>query len=99
MGGLIRGIRKAQPPKDVSPEGQQPRPLQKAERDLNHPTLVAARAAAIDEERTRLEQRFKKTASRSDREAIAAARLRADPLPDFVSIRVGWLRKTLRAGS
>jgi len=30
----MRGIRKAQPPRDVSRDGQQPRPLQKAERDF-----------------------------------------------------------------
>lgn len=66
--------------------------------NLNHPTLVAARAAVIDEERSRLERRFRNTASRSEREAIAAERLRDDPLPTFVSIRVGWLRKTLGVG-
>ncbi|WP_295437356.1 hypothetical protein [uncultured Thiodictyon sp.] len=66
--------------------------------NLNHPALVAARAAVIDEERTRLERRFKKTVSRSEREAIAAERLGNYPLPEFVSIRVRWLRKTLGTG-
>ncbi len=67
--------------------------------NLNYPALTAARSAAIDSERTRLEGRFKnKTASRFEREAVAFNHLGADRLPEFVSIRVGWLRKTLGLG-
>jgi uncharacterized protein (TIGR02646 family) len=67
--------------------------------NLNHPALVAARAASVDSERDRLERRFKdRTASRFEREAIADERLRGDQLPEFVSIRVGWLRKMLGKG-
>lgn len=67
--------------------------------NLNHPALRDARAAAIDAERARLAGRFRnKRAMQSDREAIATMHLGADPLPDFVSIRVGWLRRTLGAG-
>jgi uncharacterized protein (TIGR02646 family) len=67
--------------------------------NLNHPALIEARRAAIDSERTRLERRFEnRRASRSEREAVATERLGGDTLPEFVSIRVGWLRKTLGVG-
>ena len=66
---------------------------------LNDPALVAARAAAIDSERTRLQRRFRDTtASRGEREEIASEMLVAERLPDFVSIRVAWLRKMLGTG-
>ena len=41
LGGLMRGLRKPRPPKDVSPHGQPPRSLQQAERDF----LAALRSA------------------------------------------------------
>jgi len=67
--------------------------------NLNHPALIAARAAAIDSERTRLKRRFEnRMASRSERKVIAAKHFGNHPLPEFVSIRVAWLRKTLGAG-
>ena len=67
--------------------------------NLNHPPLRAARAAAIDAERARLDGRFRnKAATQSDREMVATEHLGADPLPEFVSIRVAWLRRTLGAG-
>ncbi len=66
---------------------------------LNDPALVAARAAVIDRERTRLERDYKnKTAPKSERAQRAGDLLKKDPLPSFVSIRVAWLRKTLGKG-
>ncbi|MCP4594241.1 MAG: hypothetical protein GY842_26220 [bacterium] len=67
--------------------------------NLSHPALVAARAAAIDSERTRLERDFPgTTATRAEREERANALLAKNPLPPFVSIRAAWLRKTLGRG-
>jgi uncharacterized protein (TIGR02646 family) len=67
--------------------------------NLNHPALVAARAAALDSERTRLERDFEGiTASRETREERAHEMLGQNPLPTFVSIRVSWLRKRLGRG-
>lgn len=67
--------------------------------NLNHPTLVAARAAALDSERTRLQKEFEtRTASRDDRAERASGLVAGNPLPQFVSIRVAWLKKTLGKG-
>jgi uncharacterized protein (TIGR02646 family) len=67
--------------------------------NLNHPALVAARAAALDSERTRLERDFENsTASREDRDQRAKEMLSKNPLAAFVSIRVAWLRKRLGRG-
>jgi hypothetical protein len=67
--------------------------------NLNHPALVAARAAALDGERTRLERDFgDRTATRDDRQHRADEMLDENPLPPFVSIRVAWLRKRLGRG-
>jgi uncharacterized protein (TIGR02646 family) len=67
--------------------------------NLNHPTLVAARAAALDSERTRLQREFEaRTASRDDRDQRARALVAGDSLPQFVSIRVAWLKKMLGKG-
>ena len=67
--------------------------------NLNHPALVAARAAALDSERTRLERDFKnRTASRDSRDERANEILAQDTFPGFVSIRVAWLRKRLGRG-
>ena len=64
--------------------------------NLNHPKLVAARKAAIDSERTRLERDYKnQTVGRPEREARANQLLQEDPLKDFVSVRVQWLRRSL----
>ncbi len=64
--------------------------------NLNHPALVAARAAAVDSERSRTERDFKdKTATREDRERRAAALANTSKLPEYVSIRVGWLNRSL----
>lgn len=66
---------------------------------LNDPALVAARAAAIDSERTRLARDYKnKTAPRSDRVRRAEELLKKHPLPPFVSSRVAWLRRALGKG-
>ncbi len=73
--------------------------VRKAILNLNTPALVAARAAAIDSMKTRLGKQFKgKTASRADREQMADDLLLGEKLPPFVSIRVGYLRKTLGKG-
>lgn len=64
--------------------------------NLNHPKLVAARIAALDNERTKLERQHKdKTATREEREARKTALHREQPLPEFVSIRARWLERSL----
>jgi uncharacterized protein (TIGR02646 family) len=67
--------------------------------NLNHPTLVAARAAALDSERTRLQRDFEaRTASRDERAERANILVTGNPLPPFVSIRATWLRRMLGRG-
>lgn len=67
--------------------------------NLNHPALVAARKAAIDSEKTRIEKDFAgKTAMPSDRERRAAELLAEDPLRPFVSARTCYLRRRLGKG-
>ena len=67
--------------------------------NLNHPALVAARAAAVDGERMRMEKDFRnRTATRDQREERASALLGRGQLPAFVSIRVAWLRRMLGRG-
>ena len=67
--------------------------------NLNHPALVEARAAAIDAEKKRIEKEFAgKRATLEDREQHAMTLLAKNPLPDFVSVRVAWLRKFLGRG-
>ena len=62
--------------------------------NLNHPALVAARAAAVDGERMRMEKDFRnRTATRDQREERASQLLARGQLPPFVSIRVAWLRR------
>jgi uncharacterized protein (TIGR02646 family) len=67
--------------------------------NLNHPSLVAARRAALDSEMERLERDFQnRLASKEKREEIAAKMLKRIAFPAFVSIRVAWLRKRLGKG-
>jgi hypothetical protein len=67
--------------------------------NLNHQALVAARAAALDVERTRVETPFRnRHASREERARLADALLARDRFPSFVSIRAAWLRKQLGRG-
>lgn len=67
--------------------------------NLNHPALVAARKAEVDSEMDRLRRDFEgKHATDEDRERRATALLHQTPLPQFVSIRVSWLRKQLGKG-
>ena len=67
--------------------------------NLNHPALVAARAAAVDRERSRMERVFKnRTATTRQRNAWATLLLGKDLRPAFVSIRVAWLRKEVGWG-
>lgn len=67
--------------------------------NLNHPTLVAARRAAMDGERTRLGRGLGQGAiSTEDRVARADSLLGRDLCPPFVSIRVSWLRRSLGRG-
>ena len=64
----------------------------KAILNLNHPSLVAARATTLDSERTKMQKAFKgKTASRDERVERANALAASNPLPQFVSISVAWL--------
>ena len=67
--------------------------------NLNDPALVKARVAAVRGERKRMERDYRnRTATRDQREERAAQLLDRDQLPEFVSIRVAWLRKTLGRG-
>ncbi len=67
--------------------------------NLNDPALVKARAAAVRGERKRMERDSRnRTATRDDREERASRLLGRDQLPEFVSIRVAWLRKRLGRG-
>lgn len=64
--------------------------------NLNHPALVAARVAALDSERSRLERDHKdRTASREERVTRAAELVKEQPLREFISIRVRWLERSL----
>lgn len=64
--------------------------------NLNHPALVAARAAAVDSERSRLERDFPdRTAGKDAREQRATTLADEEDLAEYVSIRIGWLRRTL----
>lgn len=67
--------------------------------NLNHPALVAARAAEIDVERARMERALETgIATRNERDERAAGLLDRDRRPAFVSIRVAWLRRRLGEG-
>jgi hypothetical protein len=67
--------------------------------NLSHPALVAARAAAVDGERERLESDFKgRRASDHERAVRSQAMLAEQPLQQYISIRVCWLNKTLSRG-
>ncbi len=67
--------------------------------NLNHPTLVSARLAALKVEKKGLERDYpSKTVDRQDRERRAAKMLADRPIKSYVSIRVAWLCKTLGAG-
>ena len=80
---------------DDRQEGDRKRP---AIPNLNQ-TLVAARAAARDSERTKLRKELEaRTARRDERIDRATALMAGNPLPQFVSIRVAWLKKTLGKG-
>ena len=71
----------------------------KAILNLNHPTLVAARSAALDSERTRLRRVFdNRPPTRDERQHRATQLLDREQLPEFVSIRVAWLRNRLGRG-
>ena len=68
--------------------------------NLNHPTLREARRAALDSERKALELQLGQHTPSADERAVRASQILArDPLPEHVSIRVAWLRKTLGQGS
>ena len=67
--------------------------------NLNDPALVKARSAAIRGERRRLQKDFEnRTATKDEREARAYQLLGRCHLPEFVSVRVASLRKTLGRG-
>lgn len=67
--------------------------------NLNDAALVKARAAAVRGERKRLEKDFEnRTATRDERAERASQLLGRGQLPEFVSIRVAWLRKRLGRG-
>ena len=67
--------------------------------NLNDPALVKARSAAVRGERKRLAKDFEnRTETRDEREERASQLLGRRQLPEFVSIRVAWLRRTLGRG-
>ena len=67
--------------------------------NLNDPALVKARSAVVRGERKRLAKDFEnRTATRDEREERASQLLGRRQLPEFVSIRVASLRKTLGRG-
>ncbi len=67
--------------------------------NLNHQALRKARVAAVRAERKRMERDFEnRTATRSERENRASELLGRRPLPEFVSTRVSWLRRSLGRG-
>ena len=67
--------------------------------NLNDPALIKARVAAVRGERKRIERDFRnRTATRDDREDRASQLLGRDRLPEYVSIRVAWLRRALGRG-
>jgi uncharacterized protein (TIGR02646 family) len=67
--------------------------------NLNHAALVAARKAAIDSEKSRLDREYRgRRASPTDRGAIAARMLRQTEYPAFVSVRVAYLQRALGRG-
>ena len=67
--------------------------------NLNHPGPIKARAAALHGERKRMERDLRnRTATREQREERATQLLDQEPHPEFVSIRVAWLRKRLSRG-
>ena len=67
--------------------------------NLNHPGLIKARAAALHGERKRMERDLRnRTATREQREERATQLLDQEPRPEFVGIRVAWLRKRLGRG-
>ena len=67
--------------------------------NLNHQALRKARVAAVRAERKRMERDFEnRTATRSEREKRAFELLGRRPLPEFVSTRVSWLRRSLGRG-
>ena len=64
--------------------------------NLNDPALVKARAAAVRGERRRMEKEVETgTATSDEREERALRLLNRGRLPEFVSIRVAWLRQRL----
>ena len=67
--------------------------------NLNDPSLVKARVAAVRGERKRMKKRVESGKTRGDeREKRATRLLGRAKLPQFVSIRVAWLRKRLGKG-
>ena len=67
--------------------------------NLNDPALVKARVAAVRGERRRMKKRVESGKAKGDeREKRAIRLLGKAKLPEFVSIRVAWLRKRLGKG-
>ena len=67
--------------------------------NLNHPDLIAGRAAAINSERESMKRDFRNgIATRGEREERANRLLAKDPRPEFVSIRVATVLEKLGRG-
>ena len=66
---------------------------------LNDPALLKARVAAVRGERRRMAKALRnRPATFGEREERASRLLGRVPLPEFVSIRVAWLRRRLGQG-
>ena len=67
--------------------------------NLNDPALVTERAAVVQGEIERMKMHSKgKTPTRNEHHKRATALLNQEPCPEFVSIRIAWLRKSLGRG-
>ncbi len=64
--------------------------------NLNHPSLVSARKAIIDSERSRMDTDYpKRRASSEARHSRASGMLARKKYAKFISVRVAWLTKTM----
>lgn len=67
--------------------------------NLNSPGLVAARAAAIDQERFKLNREFPEQTAPQMERARAALKLNREQVKEpFVSVRIAWLNRQLGKG-
>jgi len=66
--------------------------------NLNDPALLKARAAAVRGESKRMKKQGKRPTTVAEREERVSRLLGRTQLPEFVSIRIAWLRRRLGQG-